>query len=147
MDLGMPEMIFIFFLALIILGPKRLPELARQLGKITADLKRASNDFTHQLKTEIDTIDVEEQRKKFKDRTEELWKDAQAGFAINPPADGGVARTLSQAGVEEKDLAAPQTSVVESAPTPEPSIAAPIAESPAETPQVAKESVAKETNV
>ena len=36
MTLGMPEMIFIFVLALLLFGPKNLPELARQLGKAMA---------------------------------------------------------------------------------------------------------------
>jgi len=53
MNLGMPEMIFIFLLALIIFGPKKLPEIGRQLGKALTDFKRASNDFKFQLEDEI----------------------------------------------------------------------------------------------
>jgi sec-independent protein translocase protein TatB len=48
------DMIFIFLLALILFGPKRLPEIAREVGKFMAEFKRASNDFKYQLQAEID---------------------------------------------------------------------------------------------
>jgi sec-independent protein translocase protein TatB len=48
------EMIFIFLLALILFGPKRLPEMAREIGKFAAEFKRASNDFKYQLQSEIE---------------------------------------------------------------------------------------------
>jgi Tat protein translocase TatB subunit len=63
MNLGMPEMIFIFLLALVVVGPKRLPELARQLGKIVAEFKRASNEFKNQLETEMMNIELDERAK------------------------------------------------------------------------------------
>src|SRR5947209_9057094 len=58
MNLGMPEMIFIFLLALIIFGPKRLPEIGRQLGKAITDFKRASNEFKFQLEDEIRQLEA-----------------------------------------------------------------------------------------
>jgi sec-independent protein translocase protein TatB len=48
------DMIFIFLLALILFGPKRLPEMAREAGKLMAEFKRASNDFKYQLQAEIE---------------------------------------------------------------------------------------------
>ena len=48
------EMIFIFLLALILFGPKRLPEMAREIGKFVAEFKRASNDFKYQLQSELE---------------------------------------------------------------------------------------------
>jgi len=64
MNLGMPEMIFIFLLALVIMGPRKLPELGRQLGKFMAEFKRASNEFKHQLEAEMLNIELEERAKK-----------------------------------------------------------------------------------
>ena len=58
MNLGMPEMIFIFLLALIIFGPKKLPEIGRQVGRFMNDFKRASEEFKSQIQTEIDKIEV-----------------------------------------------------------------------------------------
>jgi TatA/E family protein of Tat protein translocase len=58
MNLGMSEMIFIFLLALIIFGPKRLPEIGRQIGKALNDFKRASNEFKFQLEDEIRQLEA-----------------------------------------------------------------------------------------
>ena len=63
MNLGMPEMIFIFLLALVVVGPKKLPELGRQLGKFLAEFKRASNEFKNQLETEMLNIELQERVK------------------------------------------------------------------------------------
>ncbi|HZQ92316.1 MAG TPA: TatA/E family twin arginine-targeting protein translocase [Terriglobales bacterium] len=60
MNLGMPEMIFIFLLALIIFGPRRLPEIGRQLGRALTEFKRASNEFKSQLEQEIREIEYQE---------------------------------------------------------------------------------------
>lgn len=59
MNLGFPEMIFIFFLALIIFGPKKLPEIGRQIGKALNEFKRASNEFKSQIEAEINNLDTE----------------------------------------------------------------------------------------
>ena len=64
MQLGLPEMIFIFLLALLIFGPKKLPEVDRQVGKALAEFKRASNDFKSQLETEMRNLELEETSKK-----------------------------------------------------------------------------------
>ena len=54
----------IFFLALLLFGPKKLPELARQLGKLMGEFRRASNEFRMQMEDELRAADQEEQRKK-----------------------------------------------------------------------------------
>jgi Tat protein translocase TatB subunit len=64
MNLGLPEMVFIFLLALVVVGPKRLPGLARQVGKWVAEFKRASNDFRNQLETEMMNIELDEHARK-----------------------------------------------------------------------------------
>jgi len=62
MNLGFPEMIFIFFVALVIFGPKKLPEIGRQIGKALNEFKRASNEFKSQIESEISQIDLENKR-------------------------------------------------------------------------------------
>ena len=54
----------LIFLALLLFGPKKLPELARQLGKLMAEFRRASNEFRMQMEEELRVADQEEQRKK-----------------------------------------------------------------------------------
>jgi len=52
-SLGMGELIIIFTVALIVFGPRKLPELGRSLGKSLQEFKRASNELKHTLDEEI----------------------------------------------------------------------------------------------
>ena len=53
------ETIFLFVLALVIFGPKKLPEIARQIGKALNEFRRASNEFKSQIEQEIAHLEVE----------------------------------------------------------------------------------------
>src|SRR5690349_21175184 len=55
---------FIFVLALLIFGPKKLPEIARQVGKALNEFKRASNEFKAQIESEINQLELQEKQKK-----------------------------------------------------------------------------------
>jgi sec-independent protein translocase protein TatB len=59
MNLGFPEMMFIFILALILFGPKKLPEIGKQIGKGLAEFKRASREFQSQIEDEVRKLEVE----------------------------------------------------------------------------------------
>lgn len=83
----MPDTIFIFALALIIFGPKKLPEIGRQLGKLVGEFRRASNEFKMQIEEELRAADQN-------DRQKQLAVDA-----IAPPA----------ATLETRELPAPLT--------------------------------------
>jgi len=52
-SIGMPELIVIFVIALILFGPRKLPELGRSLGKSLNEFKRASNELRSSLEEEI----------------------------------------------------------------------------------------------
>lgn len=58
------DSVIIFILALILFGPKKLPQLARQLGKLMAEFRRASNDFRMQMEEEMRIVEQEENQKK-----------------------------------------------------------------------------------
>ena len=55
--LGIPELIIIFVVALIVFGPRKLPELGRSLGKSLSEFKRASNELRSTLDEEIRSED------------------------------------------------------------------------------------------
>src|SRR5689334_8884165 len=82
-SLGMPELIVIFVIALIIFGPRKLPELGRSLGKSIAEFKRASNELKSTLEEEIR---LEEQKQK----QEEAAKAVQAATTEAQHADDSV---------------------------------------------------------
>jgi sec-independent protein translocase protein TatB len=51
--MSLPDTIFIFALALVIFGPKKLPEIGRQIGKLMFEFRRASNEFKLQIEEEL----------------------------------------------------------------------------------------------
>ena len=53
-------MFFILLLALLLFGPKKLPQMGRELGKALGEFKRASNEFKSQLQTEIAQVEAKE---------------------------------------------------------------------------------------
>jgi TatA/E family protein of Tat protein translocase len=80
-SMGFSETIFLFFLALLIFGPKKLPEIARQVGKALNEFKRASNEFKAQIASEIAQLEVENQR-----QTLPPAKEPEGTMATLPPA-------------------------------------------------------------
>jgi|ERR1043166_5354559 TatA/E family protein of Tat protein translocase len=52
-SVGTPELIIIFVIALIVFGPRKLPELGKSLGKSLAEFKRASNELKSTLEEEV----------------------------------------------------------------------------------------------
>jgi sec-independent protein translocase protein TatA len=77
-SIGMPELIIIFVIALIIFGPRKLPELGRSLGKSIAEFKKASNELKSTLEEEIR---LEEQRSTLEE------KKVQVQSVTAPPAN------------------------------------------------------------
>ena len=57
-SLGLPEMILLFVLALIIFGPRRLPEIGRTLGKAMGEFRKASNQFRDTLEREVAAVET-----------------------------------------------------------------------------------------
>jgi sec-independent protein translocase protein TatA len=62
-NLGMPEIIVIFILALIVFGPRKLPEIGKSLGKGLAEFKKASNDLKRTWEEEV-RLDKEKEEMK-----------------------------------------------------------------------------------
>ena len=60
MNFSFSEILFLMLLALILFGPRRLPEIARSWGKFMAEFKRASGNFQSQIHEEIRKLELEE---------------------------------------------------------------------------------------
>jgi TatA/E family protein of Tat protein translocase len=52
-SLGIPELLVIFVVALLVFGPKRLPEIGRTLGKALGEFKKATDDFKNTIEREV----------------------------------------------------------------------------------------------
>jgi sec-independent protein translocase protein TatB len=89
------DMIFIFLLALILFGPKRLPEIAREVGKFMAEFKRASNDFKYQLQAELDKASAPTQ-------SQTLEQSSTAAPVVLPPAAPSPAQQTAPADAESE---------------------------------------------
>lgn len=89
--LGFPELIIIFVVALIVFGPRKLPELGRSLGKGLSEFKRASNELQHTLDEEI--------------RSEERKTPAAIAAAPAPPAVADGAADTQDDGVQTDTVA------------------------------------------
>ncbi len=61
-SLGMPELVFIMVLALLVFGPKRLPQVGRTLGKGLREFRRATSDLKRTVEVEINAPDEPEYR-------------------------------------------------------------------------------------
>jgi len=60
LGIGLPEVILILVVALIVLGPQRLPEVARMLGRAYAQLRRASEEFQNTIRQDLAAIERQE---------------------------------------------------------------------------------------
>ena len=77
------ELLFLAMLALLVFGPRKLPEVARTVARVIAELRRASNEFRYSLEDEIRGIEITERTQK---RTEALPEPARVVEGAVPRA-------------------------------------------------------------
>ena len=98
--LSLPHLVVLFVVALIIFGPQKLPELARMLGKATAEFRKMTNDFRYALEDEV--RELERQTRIREEESAAAARAAQAPAPVPAPAaapEGAVPRELLSAAV------------------------------------------------
>ncbi len=85
------EMLFILGLALLIFGPKKLPQISRQVGKLLAEFRRASQEFKSQIEEEVRNLEIQVEQERL----------AKAATAEAPPQ-------ISQPQTAQSQTAQPQ---------------------------------------
>jgi TatA/E family protein of Tat protein translocase len=91
-SIGMPELVIILVIALVIFGPRKLPELGRSLGKSLGEFKRASNELRNTLEEEVRVEEQKEQRTKLQ---AEQASAVAAAQPITPGSSGAPVSTES----------------------------------------------------
>jgi sec-independent protein translocase protein TatA len=85
-SIGMPELIVVFVIALVVFGPRRLPEIGHSLGRAIAEFKRATNELQRTLEEEVRAEDAR----------------ANAAASSTSPVDSAAAPSHQDATVSEK---------------------------------------------
>jgi sec-independent protein translocase protein TatB len=110
-NLGMADTLILMVIALVVFGPRRLPQIGRQIGKLMYEFRKASNDFKFQMEEELRTSEEADRRKKEEERLRALALAAPA-----QPALSETALQVSEAKPEAPADAASQTAEVNPGP-------------------------------
>ena len=87
--LGIGDSLILMVMALVVFGPRRLPQIGRQIGKLMYEFRKASNDFKFQMEEELRNAEEAERRKKEEERQRLLAAQTaaqQASVSADPPA-------------------------------------------------------------
>ncbi len=83
------DTIFIFLLALVVFGPKKLPEIGRQIGKLMVEFRRASNDFKLQIEEELRASEQADRQKALEAQAAiPVSSTSETQPSIMPPSEG-----------------------------------------------------------
>ena len=110
-SIGVPEMIFVFVLALLIFGPRKLPELGRNLGKALTEFRRASNELRSTVEDEMRNLE-----KEAREAERQVLEPAPTASSGQPQVDSGESSVPSAA----PDSSAPEGDLPRYSETPTP---------------------------
>lgn len=100
--LGLPEIMVIFVIALVVFGPKKLPELGKSIGRAMAEFKKASEEFQESVRAEMKEV---EKTANVKEELQQIEKIAQADLHAGTPAgaDAAAGRTAHDPAASVKE--------------------------------------------
>lgn len=110
-SIGVPELILIFVVALLLFGPKKLPEIGRTIGKAMGEFRRATNDLQRSLEEEVAAAELHEVRREIRNATQAAEKTISGDL-------GGSPNAAAQPTVSASEPPAPKADSMP--PTPEP---------------------------
>ena len=85
-NLGMADSLILMVMALVVFGPRRLPQIGRQIGKLMYEFRKASNDFKFQMEEELRSAEEADRRKKEEERLRTLTVEAEKPRLSAPEA-------------------------------------------------------------
>ncbi len=111
--IGMPEMILILAIALIVIGPKKLPDLAKSLGRTLGEFKKATRDFKETIELDDDLKDIKDVKKTF----DEMTDDFKETIDVNLESDNEAKSESFPSEEEKPELASIDKEKSESSPS------------------------------
>jgi sec-independent protein translocase protein TatB len=126
-SIGMADSLILMVLALVVFGPRRLPQIGRQIGKLMYEFRKASNDFKFQMEEELRVSEEADRRKK--EEAARLASMALAAPVQTVEAQADIGAIEPTASLQQLTAAAEQLSVDESE-SQEPSLTEAAAEEP-----------------
>jgi sec-independent protein translocase protein TatB len=110
-SVGIPDTLFLMLLALVVFGPRRLPEIGRQIGKLMYEFRKVSNDFKFQMEEELRASEEADRQRKLA-----AAQTTQASATLDFPAQA------------VPDLAVPDQAIPDQAIADQPGLDQPVAE-------------------
>jgi sec-independent protein translocase protein TatA len=105
--IGMPELVIILVIALIVIGPQKLPDLAKSLGKGLAEFKKATDDFKQTLEADSRTDEEKEHLAKLAEAKRKAEDEqAKAAEELRAKVEGTEAAPAAQAAKAEPEKTA-----------------------------------------
>ncbi len=111
--ISMPDTLILMVLALVVFGPRRLPKIGRQLGKLMYEFRKASNDFKFQMEEELRNSEEAERRQKEEQERQRALAAApappQLEQSTSQPAESSAVATESPVVAAESPAATPES--------------------------------------
>jgi sec-independent protein translocase protein TatB len=94
-NIGMADSLILMVMALVVFGPRRLPQIGRQIGKLMYEFRKASNDFKFQMEEELRVSEEADRRKKEEE-------ERARNLALNPPTSTQTIEAQADIGAVEQ---------------------------------------------
>jgi sec-independent protein translocase protein TatB len=112
-NLGMADSLILMVMALVVFGPRRLPQIGRQIGKLMYEFRKASNDFKFQMEEELRSAEDADRRKKEEERLRALAAPAPPALPVEAPATTTIENPHPEGDVYPPAIAATAESTAE----------------------------------
>jgi sec-independent protein translocase protein TatB len=122
-NLGMADSLILMVLALVVFGPRRLPQIGKQIGKLMYEFRKASNDFKFQMEEELRTAEEADRRKKEEEERQRALAAApppqqiEQTISVAPETPTALTDSSSPPPMPPAEIAADASAAIEKAPT------------------------------
>ena len=97
-NLGMADSLILMVLALVVFGPRRLPQIGKQIGKLMYEFRKASNDFKYQMEEELRQAEDADRRRKEEAERAKLLQAPAVPVSADPAVAAPEVNAIEQSG-------------------------------------------------